>query len=157
MAVRAPRSRMRAREAARGFAERILISPAVLPLRRRRAEFCGLRPAELARVPGSESVARAAADRPGGLCGIDCRRHAIVAKAVRPAAEAPRVRGADAESEHHDVPLRAAGTAFEVGRACSRGRAERAERSAVGTRREERQGIFLERSHRRKVRPARLY
>ena len=75
-------------------------------------------------------MAGAAATGSLGLCGVNWRRHAAVAQAVRSAAEASRVRGADAEPEHHDLSIRAARASFESGGAGGRGLAEPAERRA---------------------------
>ena len=63
VAVRAARSRLRAGAATRRSAARVLVPPELLPLRPRGDELLRLRSAELARLPGAEGVAGAAAGR----------------------------------------------------------------------------------------------
>ena len=79
VALCAARGRMRARARPRGAARRLRLSPAVLPLRRARDELRRLRPAELARLPRAQGVARAAAGGRRGLPRDDRRRHPPVA------------------------------------------------------------------------------
>ena len=108
VAVRAARSRLRAGAAPRRSAARVLLPSELLPLRPRGDELLRLRPAELARLPGAEGVAGAAPGRAVGLSADDRRRHAPRAASARARAAASGVRGDDAASEHHDVPLRPA-------------------------------------------------
>ena len=56
-------------------AQRVFVSPGLLPLRRSGRELLRLRPAELAGLPGAEGVAGAAAGGPRRVSEDDRRRH----------------------------------------------------------------------------------
>ena len=56
-------------------AQRVLVSPGLLPLRRSGRELLRLRPAEFARLPGAEGVAGAPAGRARRISEDDRRRH----------------------------------------------------------------------------------
>ena len=94
-------------------ARRLRLHAGLLSLRQRRrgaaAELLRVRPAELPRLPRAEGVAGAAAGGPARLRGDDRRGHPPVARAVRSGGRAPGAGGRHPGTEHHDIPLRAAG------------------------------------------------
>ena len=95
--------------ACRSSARRVLVSPAYYHFDEEVTELLRLRSAELARFPGAEGVAGAAA---GGAARATLRMIAddmrLAQASARARAAASGVRGDDAASQHHDVPLRAA-------------------------------------------------
>src|SRR5262245_46418351 len=105
MALRAARSRLRTGPARHRPAADVLLSSELLPLRSGSDELLRVRSAEFARVSCAQGVARAAAGRTIGVHGNDRRGHAACETPARSRAPAPGLRSADAESEHHDVPL----------------------------------------------------
>src|SRR3954465_1931137 len=105
MAVCAARGRLRAGAAAGDSAERILLSSAVLRLRRGAAEPGGLRTAEFTRLQGTQGLAGAPAAWPRWLRRVNRRRHAALAEAASAHGAAPALRGALAVSQHRDVQI----------------------------------------------------
>ena len=108
VALCAARGRMRAGARSGGAARRLLVPPALLSFRGAGDQLCRLRPAELARLPRPQGVARPEARRRRRLPHDDRRRHPPVSGDGRGGRPACGAAAHHSGPEHHDIPLRAA-------------------------------------------------
>ena len=106
VALRSARSGVCAGARPGSLARRLLVSPAVLPLRRAGHQLRGLRSAELAGLSRPESVAGAPAGGRVRLPPDDRRRYRALARHGGCRARASRARTGHPGPQHHDLPLR---------------------------------------------------